>query len=136
MPKKMKHSLFLIFSLITVTLILTSCSEKIEKISKSPDGSIIVYEGRNYGAVSAPDSVKAYLVSSVSDSTSLENVEAVFEGQDVGLVCYSWPTSKELNISISGGYVDHVASQWQSSDGRRVTIRYTGTSGCMWHRTK
>ncbi len=84
------------------------------------------------GAGLAPDSVRAYLL--VTGAIPVASTQPVFEGQDVGRVCYDWLTPTELHVRISGGYVDRVASQWQSPEGRWITIRYVGTSGCVWRK--
>lgn len=130
----MTRPYYLMLSVLAMMLNLTSCSENLEKVSKSPNGQLTIYEGRKYGAGIAPDSVKVYI--SPSSSAIPKNAETVFEGQDVGRICYNWLTPSELNISISGGYVDQIASQWQISDGVRVKVRYVGTSGCVWRRAK
>lgn len=129
----MIRSLLLILSLVVMMLNLASCSERIATVSKSPDSRVVVYEGHKAGPGQVPDSVRSFLLPAGSSPTADE--KPIFEGQDVGLICYSWPSPTELNLKISGGYVDQVASQWQGPDGLRVTIRYVGTSGCVWHPT-
>lgn len=114
-------------------LSLTSCSERRAAVSKSPDGRIIVYEGRKSGAGPAPDSVTIYLL--IAPNVPSADVKPILEGQDVGHVCYDWPSPSTLNIRISGGYIDHVASQWVGPNGRHIAVRYLGTSGCIWPKS-
>ena len=120
----------LALSIAVTMLTLTSCSERMQSVSKSPDGNIVIYEGRKSGAGPAPDSVRSYL--SIVGADLTDDANPIFEGQDVGRICYSWQNSTELTVRISGGYVDRVAPQWESPEGRRVTIRYAGISGCEW----
>lgn len=128
----MIRSCLLVLSLTAMTLGVTSCKERETTVSKSPDGGVIVYEHRKAGAGPAPDSVKAFLAAVTSPHP--QDAVPVFEGQDVGLICYDWPKPDELDVRISGGYIDRVASQWRRPDGRSVKIRYLGTSGCVWHQ--
>jgi hypothetical protein len=128
----MIRSFLLVLSLTAMTLGITSCKERETTVSKSPDGGVIIFERRKAGAGPAPDSVKAFLAAVTSPHS--QGAVPVFEGQDVGRVCYDWPKPDELDVRISGGYVDSVASQWQGPDGRHIKIRYGGTTGCVWHQ--
>jgi hypothetical protein len=129
----MTRCLSLIFSTAGMVFGLTSCSERGAAVSKSPDGQITIYEGRTLGAGPAPDSVKTYLL--VAAKVPSKDAVPIFEGQDVGRVCYDWLNSTTLNIRISGGYVDRLASQWLGPDGRRIGVRYLGISGCVWRKS-
>lgn len=119
-----------ILLLVGMMLGLTSCIERGEVVSRSPDGKIVVYEGRKEGAGLAPDSVETYLL--VAAKVPAADAQSIFEGQDVGRVCYDWSSPTMLNVRISGGYADRVVSHWSSPDGRRISIRYLGTTGCVW----
>lgn len=121
----------LVLSLAAMMLSLTSCSEMTTSVSKSPDGQVVVYERRKSGAGPAPDSVRSFLAA--AGTTLPSKAEPILEGQDVGRVCYTWTSPTELNLRISGGYIDRVARRWQGQDGLRVEIRYVGTPGCAWH---
>ena len=129
----MTRYIAIILSLAGMMLGLTSCSERRAEVSTSPDGQIVVYEGRKPGAGPAPDSVAIYLTIASTDQSA--DAKSVFEGQDVGRVCYDWPSPSALNIRISGGYVDRVASQWIGPNGRRIAVRYLGSSGCVWRKS-
>jgi hypothetical protein len=121
-------------SLAGMMLGLTSCSERRTAVTKSPDGQIVVYEGRKSAAGPAPDSVTIYLL--IAPTVPTDDAKPIFEGQDVGHICYDWPSSSVLNIRISGGYVDNVASQWVGPNGRHIAVRYLGTSGCAWRKSR
>lgn len=118
---------------IPISMLLVSCNEEIKKVSVAPRGQVIVYEARTSGAGPAPDSVKVYLLNT---GAAMEGRgQPIFEGQDVGAICYTWLTDEELNISISGGYVDRIVQGWRSSKGRLVKVRYIGEPRCKWRRT-
>ena len=118
---------------ILTSMLLASCSEKINKVSAAPNGQVVVYEARTSGAGPAPDSVKVYLLNAGAAMEGRD--QPVFEGQDVGAICYTWPTDEELNISISGGYVDRIVQGWRSSEGRLVKVRYIAEPRCKWRNT-
>lgn len=126
----MSRYLSLILLLAGMILSLTSCGERSVALSKSPDGRIIVYEELISRPGLAPNTVSTYLL--VGATTPSEGTDPVFEGQDVGRICYDWPSPTALNIRISGGYVDHVASHWIDPSGNRIAVRYLGTLGCVW----
>lgn len=128
-----RHLSIILLSLTGMMFGLTSCSERRATVSKSPDGRTVVYEGRKSGAGPAPDSVTIYLLTAPAVPSA--DAEPIFEGQDVGHVCYDWPSPTALNIRISGGYVDRIVSQWVGPNGQHIAVRYLGTSGCVWRKS-
>jgi hypothetical protein len=128
----MTRNLVFTRALMVMMIGLTSCSESRTKVSESPDGGLVVYEGKKLGAGQAPDSVKSYLAA--TGSVPAANAKPIFEGQDVGQICYNWAGPNELNIRISGGYVDSVVSLWHGPDNHHVTIRYLGAADCAWRK--
>jgi hypothetical protein len=91
-----------------------------------------LFEERYLSGGTAPDLLKVYLVESGKSQVGAHD-QPIFEGQDVGAVCYQWPSADELEIRISGGYVDHVEAVWRGNNNRAVNIRYMGMDGCVWH---
>ncbi len=120
------------YGVIIICLLLLACSESVVKISTPKEFEPDLYEVRILGEGIAPDSTKVYLVN--PRETITEYSDPIFEGQDVGSVCYAWPGINELEISISGGYVDHVKSEWRQKDGRSVKINYVINTNCLWNR--
>lgn len=116
-----------------IMLGLTSCSERIAVVSKSPDEGIVVYEGRQFGAGPAADYLAVYLLT--APNAPAADTEPILEAQDAGRVCYEWLSPTALNIRISGGYVDHVTTQWVGQNGRHIEVRYLGNSGCGWRQS-
>lgn len=113
-----------------ICLFLLSCSENVEKIPTPKGFALDLYEVRILGEGIAPDSLKVYLVSPGEDITQKDY--PVFEGQDIGSICYAWPNLNELEISISGGFVDNVETQWEQSNGHIVKIKYVENINCSW----
>ena len=109
---------------------LAGCRERMFDVGSSPDKRIQLLERRTSGALAAPDSVKVYARAAHSDSSK----RLIFEGQDVGKICYSWIDPETLRISISGGYPDQLATAVKI-EGQLVRVQYAGvTSECVWRR--
>ena len=119
--------------LLVFVLIVSGCKERIYKVTGSSNEHFIIFEGRKNGAGPAPDSVKIYVIS--RSSFSENDRTTIFEGQDVGKVCYRWINPMTLQIAISGGYADRVLSS-AAIDGELLRIKYVGTEdSCRWQPT-
>lgn len=113
--------------ILTFSGCLASCGGKTSKIPTPDYSGVDVYEKRLFGAGPAPDSVKVYITD--KGSALSEEISPVFEGQDVGLICYHW-IGTNLNISISGGYADQTVHRWFGTHGHKVNINYRGKTSC------
>jgi hypothetical protein len=115
---------------IVLTLsLLASCKGETKKIPVPAEVRLDLYEARILGAGLAPDSVRVHLVE--AGQSFSKDSPTVFEGQDVGALCYTWRSPRDLWISMSGGYVDHVARQ--VIVGRQsINVKYTTEISCSW----
>jgi hypothetical protein len=107
-----------------------ACKTKIKRYPAPPGVRLVVVERRVAGALAAPDDAKVYLVSSAD--ALLTDATMIFEGQDMGAICYRWASPTELHISVSAGYPDQVFSRWTGRDGRSVKLIYEGARNCAW----
>src|SRR6202035_1784782 len=107
-----------------------SCSGRTQWVPTPPNVGLLLFESRINGAGPAPDSVKVYLTK--TDKRPEKSDMPIFEGQDVGRICYIWSNSRELHLRISGGYVDRVSQQWQDGGGRKVNGAFRGTKRLHW----
>jgi hypothetical protein len=115
-----------------ILLVTVACTRHVREVQVPPEVGLKLYEERVYGTGPAPDSLRVYLSRDSYDVA--KNRRPILEAQDAGTVCYEWKGSNELELRISGGYLDDVLSQWSGPDGRTVTVRYKGTDGCAWRR--
>jgi hypothetical protein len=92
-----------------------------------------IFERRVDGAVAAPDSVQVYLAK--SGATPKRGDKPIFEGQDVGRICYFWYRVGGLIINISGGYVDSVSSYRPEKSGMEVKVTFDPHLDCEWKRS-
>ena len=119
---------------LSICCLLTSCSSK-SRYVPTPDGvGLFIIESRISGAGPAPDSIRVYLTS--TRKLPHKGDVPIFEGQDVGSVCYRWVGAGLLRLSISGGYLDRIYAQWHGVNGRTVIITYDGTNNCHWKASK
>lgn len=111
--------------------LLASCTTRTRQIPVAPNLKLRLFESRIDGAGPAPDSIKIY-ITNFGEYPRKTDIP-IFEGQEVGRVCYVWLSKYELHIRISGGYPDNVLGQWQDKAGHIVKIVFDGFKDCKWN---
>lgn len=115
--------------LLTCTF-LASCTEEVRKISAPDNVQLNIYEVRMQGGGLADDMLRVYLED--LGGSILDNDKPIFEAENVGRVCYRWPSIDVLEIRTDGNNAYAVEPLWKRSDGRVVRLYFMGHRGCPW----
>lgn len=119
----------MILAVLLVVMLVTACARKREiEVPVPPNIGLRLIEERHYSSGPGPDYVRVYLLTA-GRSVSKSDVP-IFQGQEVGQICYQWGSPTALQFGIDGGYVDSVARNWKSPTGLDVNVTFLGKVAC------
>lgn len=119
-------------SILFALLALAGCHERTWKIAAPASAHLNIVEGRTSGPGLMPDLVSVYV--SPSDAPNKISRVAIFQGQDIGKICYQWIDPATIELAISDGYADRVSTEVQLK-GKILRVKYVGVSpNCHWRR--
>jgi hypothetical protein len=102
-------------------------------VAVPPTAEFRLSEVRSSGlGVTVPDLVRVY-AGPREDKPNPSSV-AIFSGQDMGKICYTWLNPTTVQLSMSGGYPEWIEPSARIN-GKTLSVQFIGAApNCVWRR--